>query len=114
MCAKSFLMNTNYYEIIKKNNDLISVFNIAAQNGLVELTAQYLLKNSNISPLKLYSKLHELLEINVLTMIEYSVCPYCSNNNIYMDKKLQVCVKCKNMYSTKSVVEKFKLVIYEG
>ncbi|WP_058229472.1 hypothetical protein [Clostridium butyricum] len=110
MCVKNSLMGINHCNFIEKYKELINVFNSASNNGLSELTIPYLLKNTDIQQLELYDKIHELLETNVLEVKEYSICPYCSNQDTYKENDVVRCSKCKRVYETNNIIEKFKLI----
>ncbi|WP_459482141.1 hypothetical protein [Clostridium saccharoperbutylacetonicum] len=113
MLAKNSLMGINYHDFIEKYKELIDSFNSASDNGLLELTIPYLLKNTNIKQLELYKEIHELLEMNVLEMKEYSICPHCSNQDVYKEKDKVRCDRCKQVYGTSNTIEKFKLIYKE-
>ncbi|MCE5220899.1 MAG: hypothetical protein LLF98_06415 [Clostridium sp.] len=110
MFVKNSLMGIDYCSFIEKNKELVNVFNSAINNGLLELTIPYLLKNTHIQQLELYDNIHELLEFNILEIKEYSICPHCTNQDVYKETDMVRCSKCKHVYSTNNIIEKFKLV----
>lgn len=114
MYVKNSLMGISYHDFIKKHKEIIDTFVSANRKGLVELTLPYLLKNTHIPQLKLYNEIHELLESNTLELREVSVCPYCLNEDKFNENAHTKCSRCKKIYTTNKVIEKFKLVSIKG
>jgi|GEM_PF-3687536 len=109
MYAKNSLMGTNSYEFDKKYKGLIDIFASAQNAGINKISMPYLLKNIKIKQKDLYDQIHLLLELNILDMDEYSVCPYCGKEDKYSEDIKLRCSKCKQVYIPNNIKEKFSL-----
>lgn len=107
MFARNSLESINFYN--KENIELSKILLSLVDEGITEITVPYILKLSKISQFKIYDCLHELLDLKILSLSEYSICPYCYWHNDNKDIKLTRCKRCKNVYSPESIVEKFKI-----
>lgn len=107
MCVKNYLESINFYN--KENKEIIKILEALVDNGINEVTVPYILKVSKINQFKIYECLHELLDLKILNLVEYSICPYCYLHNDNKDIKLTTCKRCKNVYSPENVIEKFKI-----
>lgn len=110
MFVKNSSMSISYLEIIKNYKELIDNFICANDNGVEYISISYLLKNTKISQTKLYDQMHELLEMNILDMKEFTTCPYCSFDNIFKNNNTRCC-KCKNLFTPNNIMEKFKIKV---
>ena len=107
MCAKNSLMDMEYTS--KNCKKIIDIFEKAYKNYIEELTIAFLLNNSTIDQIELYEAIEELLELEVLDLNEYSICPNCSNEDSFKENSTKRCSHCKSVYITSNVVEKLKL-----
>ncbi len=103
MYAKDSLMDMNCAEIIR-------IFKEAHKKGIIELTIPYLLKNTDIRQLDVYDAVHKLIFLKILDIIEYSICPYCSTEEIYKENSRKLCSRCRRNYVTDNTIEKLKII----
>lgn len=106
MFAKSSLKDIQYYN--EENNKVIECLEKAVNNGVREVTIPYFLKNTGIKQRKLYDCIHELIDLDILDIKEYSICPQCLYHNVLKDTYLNRCERCKSVYSPEKTLEKFK------
>lgn len=107
MFARNSLEGINFYN--QENKELSKILLSLIDEGVYEFTVPYILKISKISQFKIYNCLHELLDLKIVILGEYSICPYCYWHNNNKDIKLTRCKRCKNVYSPENIVEKFKI-----
>ncbi|NFI92675.1 hypothetical protein FDA47_17145 [Clostridium botulinum] len=110
MFVKNSSMSISYREFIKDYKYIIDKFVCANANGVEYISMSYLLKNTKISQTKLYDQMHELLEMNILDMKEFTTCPYCSFDNVLKNNNIRCC-KCKNLFNPNNIIEKFKIKV---
>lgn len=111
MSVKSFSKIINSIEFIKKYESIISQFNKAYEKGIRNVPISCLLKDTGISQRELYNGIHDLLELEVLSKKEYSVCPYCLRENEVRKNQVNYkCSRCGKYYIPEYFVEKFKLI----
>ena len=108
MCAKNFLMDMNYTQIKNEYSDIINQFKVASKNGIDTVSIAYLLNNLDIDQDILYDKIHEMLELEILDVIEYTSCPYCLYEQKVMNYSNNIkCDRCKKYYEIDDILEKF-------
>lgn len=94
-------------DITERYSDMINYFKQAARKGIREVSISFLLLNIDKTQDEIYRDIFDLLELKVLTLREYSICPCCRyHNNI---KELIKCKRCSIYYNVNSVDESFSI-----
>mgnify|MGYP005849530297 CR=1 FL=1 len=107
MYAKNSFMDMKYSN--KNCKKIIDFFEKAYKNNIKELTITFLLHSTTIDQIELYEAIEELLELEVLDLKEYSICPNCSNQDNFNNNVTKRCSYCKSVYIPNNIVEKLKL-----
>lgn len=108
MFVKSSLMDIQFYN--EETKKVIECLEKALDDGFKEVTIPYLLKNTDIKQRKLYDCIHELIDLNIIDIKEYSICPQCLFHNLLKDTYFNKCERCKSVYSPDRTLEKFKFI----